>query len=37
LHPEILQEYPVLQNELSKEDKQELQKESKKIGKYYFS
>lgn len=32
LHPEILQEYPVLQNELSKEDKQEVQKEAKKTG-----
>ena len=30
LHPEILQEYPVLQNELSKEDKQEVQKEVNK-------
>lgn len=32
LHPEILQEYPVLQNELTKEDNQEVQKEAKETG-----
>lgn len=32
LHPEILQEYPVLQNELAKEEKQEVQKDVKETG-----